>query len=277
MFAENNKTIDFIHTPSTTAKDYFFYILYIGQIVSPLDHRIERDLFGNYLLISTTKGKGHLEYRGKRYEVTDCMLIDCDDYHLYYTDPDCGWEYKWMHFHGCSSEGYFKLIYDKMGPAFHLENKAFIHNGIDTLINQISNKNMDFEINASALILNMLSYILLSNKLFKFTDTNAINNSVKLVIDYIENNYAQVITHEQLAKIAGYNESYLFKIFKNVTGYRPHEYLVKYRINKAKYLLKSSNISVEYISESVGFRNVSNFITTFKKLERLTPLQYRNK
>ena len=272
-----SQTVDFIHTPSATALDHFFYVLYIGHLVCKLNHRFERDSFGSYLLVATVSGKGHLIYRDKHYEVTDCMLIDCDDYHLFHADPDCGWEYKWMHFNGCSSKGYFEMIYDKAGPVFRLDNMAYVYDWIDNLMDQIKDNNMDFEINASASILNVLSYILVSNKLFKFADTKAINKSVKVVIDYIEKNYANEINHAQLAKIAGYSECYLYKIFKSATGYRPHEYLIKYRINKAKYLLKSSDLSVEHISESVGYSNASNFITIFKKLEGVTPLQYRNR
>ena len=271
------KTVDFIHTPSDTALSHFFYVVYMGHLVCKLSHRVERDSFGSFLLIATVSGKGHLTYRDRHYEVTDCMLIDCDDYHLYHADTDLGWEYKWMHFNGCSSKGYCEMIYDKSGPVFRLDNIAYIYDWIDKLMHQMNENNVDFEINASASILNMLSYILVSNKLFKFANTKAINKSVKTIIDYIEKNYSNEINHAQLAKLTGYSECYLYKIFKNATGYRPHEYLIKYRINKAKYLLKFSDLSVERVSESVGYNNASSFITIFKKLEGITPLQYRNR
>ena len=47
-------------------------------------------------------------------------------------------------------------------------------------------------------------------------------------------------------------------------------------MKKAKTLLKNGNMTVENISEAVGYPNVEHFIRTFKKIFDMTPIQYRN-
>jgi len=96
------------------------------------------------------------------------------------------------------------------------------------------------------------------------------------IIAYIEKNYATDISLEDMAAVACSSKYHFCRNFKKITGYGPYEYLVKYRINKAKSLLKETDISVGEIAEYVGFGSTSNFIQTFKKLEGLTPLKYRN-
>jgi len=96
------------------------------------------------------------------------------------------------------------------------------------------------------------------------------------ILEFIEKNYFSNISLEDMAAAACSSKYHFCRNFKKITGYGPYEYLVKYRINKAKSLLKETDIPVGEIAESVGFESTSNFIQTFKKLEGLTPLKYRN-
>ena len=68
---------------------------------------------------------------------------------------------------------------------------------------------------------------------------------------------------------------YLTKLFKKYTSEGLYEYLINFRINKAKELLRTSQIPIYEISEKVGFESVSNFIKTFKQNEEITPLKFR--
>lgn len=72
------------------------------------------------------------------------------------------------------------------------------------------------------------------------------------------------------------SESHFTHVFKRYTGTSPYEYLIKYRINHSKFLLKQSVIPIGDIAEAVGFKNVNNYIREFKKLVGTTPLKYRN-
>ncbi|MBC7961282.1 MAG: helix-turn-helix transcriptional regulator, partial [Vallitaleaceae bacterium] len=53
------------------------------------------------------------------------------------------------------------------------------------------------------------------------------------------------------------------------------DYLIHYRITMSKALLHDNNLSIQGISEAVGYKNANNFIRNFKKLVGETPHQYR--
>ncbi|HEY5561895.1 MAG TPA: AraC family transcriptional regulator [Clostridiaceae bacterium] len=99
---------------------------------------------------------------------------------------------------------------------------------------------------------------------------------VQLGIEFIEANYNRSISVEDMAKAAKISMFHFSRLFKRTTGYTPHEFLVKYKLNKSKGMLINSHISIDQIAQSVGFQDVSSFIRDFKKYEELTPLKYRN-
>lgn len=99
---------------------------------------------------------------------------------------------------------------------------------------------------------------------------------VRRVIQYIENNYKENLSNENLGEYFHFNSSHLNRIFKQNTGDTLHNFLVRYRMNLAMDLLHTSNLSVSEIVSSVGFSDVPHFIKSFKKITGKTPGEYRN-
>ena len=99
---------------------------------------------------------------------------------------------------------------------------------------------------------------------------------VRRVIQYIENNYKEDLSNENLGEYFHFNSSHLNRIFKQNTGDTLHNFLVRYRMNLAMDLLHTSNQSVNEIVNSVGFSDVPHFIKSFKKITGKTPGEYRN-
>jgi AraC-like DNA-binding protein len=60
-------------------------------------------------------------------------------------------------------------------------------------------------------------------------------------------------------------------------GMGPHRFLVRLRVEHAARLLRTSSLSVTRICYDVGFRDLSHFITTFRRFTGMTPLQYRRR
>ncbi len=72
------------------------------------------------------------------------------------------------------------------------------------------------------------------------------------------------------------NQNYLAVMFKNITGSTVKEYLNSLKIDQAKYLLLTTNDSVQEISEKSYFNDYKYFFRIFKKNTNLTPAKYRN-
>ncbi|MBE6777146.1 MAG: AraC family transcriptional regulator [Ruminococcaceae bacterium] len=110
-------------------------------------------------------------------------------------------------------------------------------------------------------------------------DKNPLSNNFELtrkIMQYIQNNYAQEISYESIAKSFHLNPIYANRVFKKISGVSLYSFLINYRIDMAMELLRSTNIEVKEIAFMVGFSDLPHFIKTFKKHTGKTPSKYRN-
>lgn len=94
-------------------------------------------------------------------------------------------------------------------------------------------------------------------------------------VEYIERNYMQNISVEDIATAIGISRKYLYSVFNSILKISPKQYLIFYRIEKACIRLKTTNQTVMEISESVGYTNQFYFAKEFKRLTGVTPSEYR--
>jgi AraC-like DNA-binding protein len=95
------------------------------------------------------------------------------------------------------------------------------------------------------------------------------------VSEIIHQEYNTPLTLEYCASKIGYHPSYVSRIFRQQMGYSFKEYLYLYRIEQAKRLLAQSNMKIQEISNHLCYNNPQNFIRVFKKVEGVTPGEYR--
>jgi AraC-like DNA-binding protein len=266
------------YTPSFLARSTFFYVQSFGHFFCDSKYYTRREGYKSFLMIYTLNGKGYAEYRGKKYELSkgQVLIMDCFDYHEYRTDPVELWEIKWVHFNGASSEQYFNMIYEKYGPVINMGENECISEYMDQIFSMHKQDDKQIEIKASSIIVRMLTEILLTTtgKTLELKTKSDIYD-LQRVYDLIEKNYDSNISLDDMAASVNLSKYYFIKVFKETTCYSPYEYLVKYRINRAKSLLESTDKPIEQIAVEVGFESTSNFIRTFKKIESMTPLRYR--
>ena len=100
---------------------------------------------------------------------------------------------------------------------------------------------------------------------------------VSRVKNYITNHYNSELSVKEIANSVHLNPEYLTRIFKKETGIPLKDYIIECRISTAKDLLVNSSLSVSTIASEVGYHNFSYFAYLFKKLEQVTPREYRNR
>lgn len=98
---------------------------------------------------------------------------------------------------------------------------------------------------------------------------------VTKAVEYIIENYNSELTLSRVAGHVNMSENYFSHIFKKVLGDSFTEYITKYRIEKAKELLRSSNMKINEIAQKVGFDNVYYFSNVFKKYAGASPVEYK--
>lgn len=97
------------------------------------------------------------------------------------------------------------------------------------------------------------------------------------VIAYIDEHYTNPeLSLNMVAAEIGYNVSHISREFKKLKGINFIDYLIEFRINKAKELLLNSNEKINDISTMVGYTNANSFMRIFKQYVGMTPTAYRN-
>ena len=98
---------------------------------------------------------------------------------------------------------------------------------------------------------------------------------IKEAINYIEQNFQNDISIEDVAAVCGINRSYLGRIFRTSTGHSPQEFLIHYRMTKAAELLKLTTLSIGDIGSAVGYENALHFSRAFKNVYGVSPRAWR--
>lgn len=101
-------------------------------------------------------------------------------------------------------------------------------------------------------------------------------NIVSVAIKYIHEHYSEEIRLEDISSQVFVTPNYFSRIFKEETGQHFTEWLNKYRVEKAKVLLKDSSAKIYEVAERVGYNDYKYFTHIFKKVTGLTPKEYRN-
>lgn len=98
---------------------------------------------------------------------------------------------------------------------------------------------------------------------------------LKRAIDYVEAHLDEPVKLAQLATSAGLSRMHFAAQFRAATGLRPHEYLLRRRIERAQDMLSGADMPVVEIALSVGFQAQSHFTTVFKRFTGQSPLAWR--
>ena len=127
-------------------------------------------------------------------------------------------------------------------------------------------------------ILEKMKTVAASDSYVRDMEINAVKGKrvqVVRVREYIDSNYASEITLEGLAAQFFINKTYLSEMFKEQYGIALKDYLVSVRITEAKRLLRFTDKTTEEIATMVGINGAAYFSRMFKRVEVVTPKEYR--
>lgn len=126
-------------------------------------------------------------------------------------------------------------------------------------------------------ILSGLVKTLLGKLLLRSVKENAAHKDdmAQRLLLYIKQNYDKDLGGEELGRIFGYHPYHLNRLFREEYGTSVHQAVVQERIRIAKQLLRRTDLSVEKISETVGFSERTAFFYAFRKQTGLSPNAFR--
>ena len=195
----------------------------------------------------------------------------------YYADQDLPWEYVWIEFDGLRVKEALDLTELSVNtPVYHSHSKDLREQLMNEMLYIVHHaKESPFHLIGHLYL--FLDYLTQSAKSTKLLQSNKMSDYyIKEAINYIEQNFQNNITIEDIAAVCGINRSYFGKIFRNSIGRSPQEFLMNYRMVKATELLKLTSLSIAEIGSAVGYENQLHFSRAFKTIYGVSPREWRN-
>lgn len=270
-----------IITPNQQAKDLLFYPSEVGHFSVGPENFTERTDKKEYFLLFTVSGSGILKRNNQLIELEKnfAVMVYCEEYQYYQPTSEEAWDYLWIHFNGQGAQNYYSLINDVPGNhvnRIYISGREMFMKDINDIMQYPDVPDIRQSVLSSMHISNLLSTMVID----RYSDQNVKNliqhqDSIDKVIAYIRQSYMDKITLEDFSEVAHLSKYYLLKLFKQAVGVTPYEYLLNYRINQAKKMLRTTEMSIAQVASFTGFQNESNFIRQFKAVTGATPLRFR--
>jgi AraC-like DNA-binding protein len=164
--------------------------------------------------------------------------------------------------------------------ASHLINNTDVNHLVERLVYTFTNNNTSKDVLLDLMIQELVVRLLQTKaKAYILNDTQAFLNDTRIgmAIKFIKNNLTNKdISVDQLAKKACMSTSHFHKKFKDTLGISPIDYINSEKIKFSKKLIKESkDIRMSEIAFKSGFNNTSYFNRQFKKMEMITPQQFK--
>lgn len=144
----------------------------------------------------------------------------------------------------------------------------------EAIINELAEKPYNFKY-ISASFLEQLLFVI-SRKLAYNSGEDVKKRDLRInnTVNFIHRNYSKNVTVNELASIAGLSPNRYSIAFKKLTGVSPQQYLINFRLQKAKELIGHTSLNIKQIASLAGFDNQLYFSRIFKKYENISPSGY---
>jgi AraC-like DNA-binding protein len=231
-----------------------------------------------YLIYYVIKGKGTYRIGNNSYHIKkgNAFLIEPGIATYYEADETDPWEYVWVGFSGAMASQYISQIFTEDSPFISCKDNSNLEACVREMISCFLQKSV-IDISLRPYLYKFL-YCLNNNitNLKRIESRNLPEGYVELATGYIDNNYFNDISIDDVSKYVNLTRAYLFRLFKKYLRISPQQYLINIRMEKACELLQNSDFAIGYVARSAGYRDVLLFTKIFKKKIGITPTEFRN-
>lgn len=274
----NIQTRRILHTPSSFARENLFYLQEVGTLTSQNPHIKKRKYLTSYLFFIVLDGSGTLTYEKEEFQLKkgDCVFIDCKRSYSQKTEQDL-WSLQWIHFNSIHMDAIYQKYLAHNGSPCFLTKKSDLYGSILTDIYQIADSPDPItDIRISEKLSTILTLLMEETVNPLLTPLSSKKYLLKEIKTYLENHYTEKILLDDLSKKFFINKFYLTRIFKEYYGVSIYNYILQLRITQSKKLLRFSELSIEMVAYHCGITDANNFSRIFKKIEGVSPREFRN-
>lgn len=267
-----------IYTPSPFARSSLLHLQEVGSLQARQPHDSVRQGLSSYLFFMVESGSGILEYAGNQHELHagDCVFLDCHKPYLHRTAQDL-WHLRWVHFYGPNMVPIYKKYEERGGqPVFHSRQPEQYKNLLQTLYRLAASDDYVRDMQICGRLVDLLTLLMQESwHPGAARISHGKKQNVQVVKEYLDTHFTERITLDALAEHFYINKFYLTRVFKEQFGQSITNYLLQLRITQAKRMLRFSDHSIESVAAECGLQDANYFSRLFKKIEGITPGEYR--
>ena len=194
----------------------------------------------------------------------------------YIADSKLPWEYTWVEFDGLRAREIITTAgLSPNEPVYHASSKELRNQMMEEML-YLSRHSEESPFHLIGHLYLFLDYFMRSAATVHVKQNGSIRNFyIKEALSYIEQNFQNDISVEDIAAFCNLNRSYFGRIFREAVGKSPQEFLISYRMTRATELLKLTELSIGDIGNAVGYPNQLHFSRAFRSVYGISPRQWR--
>lgn len=257
------------------------YIRSLGHIAHARLHRIDRPNGSDgYIFLYCIQGKGFVKIKDKS------LAINANQYIVlpkgtplsYGAAEDDPWSVYWVNFDGEKGKIFarnmseptivFPSIYARAEQRMEIFETLYA-----VLCGELSLAKLDYANIAFTHFIATFRFI----DLFRITSERPrhVEGMINRVTLYMKENLERQLTLKEIARYAGYSESYFYRQFVRQTLMSPISYFIHLKINKAAVYLLKTSMTVSQIAAKLGFGSADYFSRTFKRIVGISASDFR--
>ena len=205
------------------------------------------------------------------------FMIFPQQINTYISDAEYPWEYVWLEFDGLRVKEAIEIAgLGRDNPVYHAHSQDLRQDMINEML-YIAQHGDAAPFHLIGHLFLFLDFLTRSAASMHLNQGGRLRDFyIREALAFIEQNFQNDISVEDIATTCSLNRSYFGKIFKDTVGKSPQEFLLNYRMAKAAELLKLTTLSIGDISNAVGYANQLHFSRAFKNVYGLSPRSWRN-
>ncbi len=241
------------------------------------DYMINRKSYPYYVIKYTISGKGTFSIDSQTFPLKQGILSGFTPHnpHFYQSDTSNPLEHIFIIFTGSEAPRLFeqstlasKYIIDVASQSETLY-----------LLKAIVKTALEKALFSQQICCNLLRILMLrqaANIKYPTNDFSQSRETYQRCKKYIDDNFTKTFSSSEVADACAVNIRYMARLFRQYGKIKPHEYLMRLKLNKASTILLTSKLSVNEVGYALGFNDPYHFSRVFKKFHGLPPSTYRN-
>ncbi len=252
----------------------------VGHYPKAQWHFVERNEgVAQSVLIYCTEGSGWVRFGDLDLTILpgDAVLIPPHVPHAYGADHESPWTIYWVHLAGPKLPAVFRVL--GLG-----RERALLHPGHDPALPTVFEKLLavladgytpDNLLSSSMLLGQIVTHLAVARHRVRNRQSSHSEERIKRVIDMMHANLAGQLRVEDLARLANLSPSHLTAVFKKHTGFTLMDFFVRLKIQRACFLLDTTEYSIKDVAGELGFDDPLYFSRCFRRIHACSPTQYR--